>query len=58
VRPGEGYIAPLETIGEGVIVFDGSPAGYRLLTSPVYITINAATPSTQATAPGSAARDA
>ncbi len=36
---GEGYIAPLETVGDGTIVFDGSLAGYGLLTSPVRITV-------------------
>jgi leucyl aminopeptidase (aminopeptidase T) len=36
---GEGYIAPLETVGDGEIVFDGSLAGYGLLSSPVRITI-------------------
>ncbi len=36
---GEGYIAPLETIGDGTIVFDGSLAGYGLLASPVRITV-------------------
>jgi leucyl aminopeptidase (aminopeptidase T) len=36
---GEGFIAPLETIGDGTIVFDGSLAGYGRLTSPVHVTV-------------------
>ena len=36
---GEGYIAPLETVGDGTIVFDGSLAGYGLLASPLRITV-------------------
>jgi leucyl aminopeptidase (aminopeptidase T) len=36
---GEGYIAPLETVGDGSIVFDGSLAGYGLLTEPVWVTV-------------------
>jgi leucyl aminopeptidase (aminopeptidase T) len=36
---GEGYIAPLETVGDGTIVFDGSLAGYGLLASPARVTI-------------------
>jgi leucyl aminopeptidase (aminopeptidase T) len=36
---GEGYIAPLETIGDGTIVFDGSLAGYGALTSPVPVSV-------------------
>ena len=36
---GEGYIAPLETVGDGVIAIDGSLAGYGLLASPVRITV-------------------
>jgi leucyl aminopeptidase (aminopeptidase T) len=34
---GEGYIAPLETIGDGTIVFDASLAGYGLLASPLCV---------------------
>lgn len=36
---GEAYIAPLETIGDGTIVFDGSLGGYGLLTTPVRVTV-------------------
>ena len=36
---GEGYIAPLETVGDGSIVFDGSLGGYGLLTEPVWVTV-------------------
>jgi leucyl aminopeptidase (aminopeptidase T) len=36
---GEGYVAPLETVGDGTVVVDGSLAGYGLLPSPVRITI-------------------
>jgi hypothetical protein len=36
---GEGYVAPLETAGDGTIVFDGSLAGYGLLTTPVRVTV-------------------
>ena len=36
---GEAYIAPLETVGDGTIVFDGSLAGYGVLTAPVRVTI-------------------
>ena len=36
---GEAYIAPLENVGDGTIVFDGSLAGYGRLTSPVGITV-------------------
>jgi len=36
---GEGYIAPLETVGDGTIVFDGSLGGYGLLTTPLRITV-------------------
>jgi leucyl aminopeptidase (aminopeptidase T) len=36
---GEAYIAPLETVGNGTIVFDGSLAGYGLLTTPVRVTV-------------------
>ena len=37
---GEAYIAPLENVGDGTIVFDGSLAGYGRLTSPVRITVH------------------
>jgi aminopeptidase len=36
---GEAYIAPLETLGDGMIVFDGSLPGQGLLASPVRITV-------------------
>jgi len=36
---GEGYVAPLETVGDGMIVIDGSLAGYGLLPSPLRITV-------------------
>jgi len=36
---GEGYVAPLETEGDGTIVIDGSLAGYGLLPSPVRVTV-------------------
>ena len=36
---GEGYIAPIETIGDGSVVIDGSLAGYGRLTEPVHITV-------------------
>lgn len=36
---GEGYVAPIETIGEGTIVIDGSLAGYGVLPAPVRITV-------------------
>jgi aminopeptidase len=36
---GEGYIAPIETIGDGTIAIDGSLASYGLLSSPVRITV-------------------
>ncbi len=36
---GEGYIAPIETIGDGMIVMDGSLAGYGRLTDPLRITM-------------------
>src|SRR6476659_8134492 len=36
---GEGYIAPLETAGDGSIVIDGSLAGYGRLADPVHITV-------------------
>jgi leucyl aminopeptidase (aminopeptidase T) len=32
---GEGYVAPVEVEGDGVIVFDGSVAGYGLLDEPL-----------------------
>ena len=36
---GEGFISPLETVGDGVIVFDGSLAGFGLLSIPVRVTV-------------------
>ena len=36
---GEAYIAPLETVRNGTIVFDGSLAGYGLLTTPVRVNV-------------------
>ena len=36
---GEGYVAPLETLGDGTIVFDGSLGGYGLLTTPVRVSV-------------------
>ena len=36
---GEGYVAPIESKGDGTIVVDGSLAGYGLLPSPVRITV-------------------
>jgi leucyl aminopeptidase (aminopeptidase T) len=36
---GEGYVSPVETVGDGTIVIDGSLAGYGLLPSPVRITV-------------------
>lgn len=36
---GEAYIAPLETMGDGTIVFDGSLPGHGRLASPVRITV-------------------
>lgn len=38
---GEAYVAPLETIGEGTIVFDGAIAGHGLLKTPLSIQLNA-----------------
>jgi leucyl aminopeptidase (aminopeptidase T) len=38
---GEGFIAPVETVGDGTVVFDGSLAGYGLLTAPVRVTVEA-----------------
>ncbi len=37
---GEGYISPLETSGEGTIVFDGSIGGYGLLEEPLWLTLS------------------
>jgi leucyl aminopeptidase (aminopeptidase T) len=34
---GEAYIAPLETVGDGVIVFDGALADYGLLRAPLSV---------------------
>jgi aminopeptidase len=36
---GEGYIAPIETIGDGTVVIDGSLAGYGRLTEPLRIAV-------------------
>jgi leucyl aminopeptidase (aminopeptidase T) len=36
---GEGYVAPIETVGDGTIVVDGSLAGYGRLTSPLRLTL-------------------
>jgi leucyl aminopeptidase (aminopeptidase T) len=36
---GEGYIAPIETSGDGMIVIDGSLAGYGRLADPVSLTV-------------------
>lgn len=38
---GEAYIAPIETSGDGSIVFDGSLAGYGLLAAPLTVTLRA-----------------
>lgn len=37
---GEGFISPLETAGEGTIVFDGSIGGYGLLEEPLSVTLS------------------
>jgi leucyl aminopeptidase (aminopeptidase T) len=37
---GEGFISPLETAGEGTIVFDGSIAGYGLLDEPLRVKLS------------------
>jgi leucyl aminopeptidase (aminopeptidase T) len=36
---GEAYVAPVEVEGDGVIVFDGSVAGYGLLSEPLEVRI-------------------
>ena len=36
---GEGYIAPLETVGDGTIVYDGSLAGHGRIRAPVRVTV-------------------
>jgi leucyl aminopeptidase (aminopeptidase T) len=36
---GEGFIAPIETVGDGTIVFDGSLPGPGLLATPVRVTV-------------------
>ena len=36
---GEAFISPLETSGEGVIVYDGALGGYGLLETPVEVTV-------------------
>jgi leucyl aminopeptidase (aminopeptidase T) len=38
---GEAYIAPLETLADGTIVFDGSLAGYGVLAAPVRVSVSA-----------------
>lgn len=38
---GEAYIAPLETVGDGTIVFDGALADYGLLRSPLRVRLEA-----------------
>jgi leucyl aminopeptidase (aminopeptidase T) len=38
---GEGFVSPVETVGDGTIVFDGSLAGHGLLTTPVRVTVEA-----------------
>lgn len=38
---GEAYVAPVEAFGDGVIVIDGSLAGYGLLGSPLRLAIEA-----------------
>jgi leucyl aminopeptidase (aminopeptidase T) len=37
---GEGFISPIETMGEGTIVFDGSIGGYGLLEEPLRVTLS------------------
>lgn len=37
---GEGYVAPIEVEGDGVLVFDGSIAGYGLLSEPVEVVVS------------------
>ena len=37
---GEAFIAPIETSGEGVIVYDGALGGYGLLETPVEVTVS------------------
>ena len=36
---GEAYVAPRETFGDGIIVFDGSLAGYGRLSTPVRVAV-------------------
>ena len=38
---GEAYVAPLETVGDGVIVFDGALADYGLLRAPLRVRLEA-----------------
>jgi leucyl aminopeptidase (aminopeptidase T) len=38
---GEAYIAPLETVGDGMIVFDGALADYGLLRAPLSVRLEA-----------------
>ena len=37
---GEAFIAPIETSGEGSIVFDGALAGYGMLREPLRVTVS------------------
>jgi len=36
---GEAFISPVETSGEGSIVFDGALAGYGMLREPIFVTV-------------------
>jgi leucyl aminopeptidase (aminopeptidase T) len=38
---GEAYVAPLETIGDGIVVFDGALADHGLLSAPLSIRLEA-----------------
>lgn len=38
---GEGYVAPVETAGDGTLVFDGALTGYGLLDEPMVVTLAA-----------------
>src|SRR5439155_6773156 len=37
---GEAFISPLETFGDGVVVFDGSLAGFGVLNEPVRVSVS------------------
>ncbi len=50
---GEGYVAPLETVGEGIIVIDASLAGYGLLRRPSASRSRVAAPLRRTRTPGS-----